>query len=123
MNLIYMLADSGKLDAGFNLCDSAKPLLGLVGYVILGIKIVVPIILIVMGMLDLAKAVTEKKEDKIKEAQMLLVKKAIAAVLVFLVVTVVSIVMTLINAKSWEACKTCLLHPTYSECRFNADAD
>lgn len=121
MNFIYMLADSGE--TGFNLCNSAKSVLGLVGYVILGIKIVVPIILIVMGMLDLAKAVTEKKEDKIKESQMLLVKKAIAAVMVFLVMTIVTIVMDLINAKAWKDCKTCLVHPTYSECKFNADSE
>ena len=62
-----------------DLCDAMAPGLRIVGIVVLGIRIAVPIILIVVGMLDLAKAVTEKSEDNIKKAQQGLIKKAIAA--------------------------------------------
>ncbi len=115
MNLIYM--------GVFNFCTEPQlqPILGLIGYVILGIKIIVPIILVIMGMLDLAKAVTEKDENKIKAAQMLLVKRAIAAVIVFLVMTVVTIVVSLVNGKDWEGCKDCLNHPTWRKCQFNGE--
>jgi hypothetical protein len=105
----------------FDFCKSAAPILGLVGYVILGIKIVVPIILIIMGMMDLAKAVTSKDDKEIKNAQMLLVRRAIAAVIVFLVVTAVTIVMDLIKSEDWKACKPCLLHPTTAACEFNPE--
>lgn len=93
------------------MCESLEPILKIVGIVIWGIKVVVPIILIIIGMLDLAKAVTEKSEDKIKEAQQKLIKRAIAAVLVFLVVTFVSLLMGLIGGNDYKACMECVNHP------------
>ncbi len=95
------------------LCNQLKPILGLVGWVILGIKIAVPIILIVIGMVDMAKAVTEKDEKAIKEAQTKLVKKAVAAVIVFLIGTLVGLLMTLVGADEWReaGCDTCLSYP------------
>ena len=60
------------------------------------IKIVVPILLIVFGMLDLGKAVMAQKEDEIKKGQQTFVKRLIAAVVVFLVVFIVQIVFNLV---------------------------
>lgn len=93
------------------ICDGLGPVLRIVGIVIWGIKVVVPIILIVVGMMDLAKAVTEKSDDKIKEAQNKLVKKAIAAVLVFLVITIVGLLMKLIGDQSYTQCVECINNP------------
>jgi mannose/fructose/N-acetylgalactosamine-specific phosphotransferase system component IID len=98
------------LDAS-DICDSLAPALRIVGIVVWGIKVVVPIILIVVGMVDLAKAVGEKSEDKIKEAQQKLIKRAIAAVLVFLVVSLVGVIMTVVGDESYEECMTCVNHP------------
>ena len=61
------------------LCEELEPVLRIVGIAIFIIKVVVPIMLIIVGMLDMAKAVTEKDENKIKDAQHKLIKKAIAA--------------------------------------------
>lgn len=94
-----------------DLCGELKPVLRLVGYVVLAIKIVVPIILIVVGMMDLAKAVTEKKEDDIKKAQQGLVSKAIAAVLVFLVITIVGVLMSLVGSEKYQDCMQCINSP------------
>ena len=80
--------------------------------VVLGVKIIVPIILIIVGMIDLAKAVTEKSEDKIKDAQKNLVSKAIAAVCVFLVATLVGLVMNLVGDDSYRECWDCINSPT-----------
>lgn len=66
----------------------------LVSTIITIIKIVVPIILIIFGMLDLAKAVTASKEDEIKKGQQTFIKRLIAAVIVFFVVQVVQIVVS-----------------------------
>ena len=103
LNILDVSADS--------ICSDLGPILKLVGIVVWGIKVVVPIILIVIGMIDLAKAVGEKDDNKIKDAQNRLVKRAIAAVLVFLVVTFVSLVMGLIGADDYEECMTCINHP------------
>ena len=78
------------------------------------IKIVVPILLVVFGMLDLGKAVMAQKEDEIKKGQQTFVKRLIAAVIVFLVVFVVEIVLGLVaprdsNDNIW-GCFDCLVN-------------
>ncbi len=103
-NLITFLED-------VDLCGELEPALRLVGYVVLAIKIGVPIILIIVGMKDLAKAVTEKKEDDIKKAQQGLISKAIAAVMVFLVITIVGVLMTLVGTEKYQACMKCIKNP------------
>ena len=96
---------------GSDMCTQLEPVLKIVGLVVFGIKVAVPIILIVIGMFDLAKAVTEKKEDDIKAAQQKLIKKAIAAVLVFLVITFVGWLMTLIGSTEYKDCMKCINNP------------
>ena len=86
-----------------------------VGIVVTIIKIATPIILIVVGMLDLAKSVAAKDEGAIKEAQKGLVKKAIAALLVFLVITLVGLIMNFVDAEDYKKCLTCINSP-FTEC-------
>lgn len=78
------------------------------------IQIGIPILLIVLGTIDLGKAVIASKEDEIKNAQKMLVKRLIYAVAVFLVVTIVSLVFGLFSStgndkiendsSSWRDC-------------------
>ena len=76
-----------------------------------GIKIVVPIILIITGMIDMVKVVSAKNESEIKKAQNLLVKKTIAAALVFLMLALVNLVVTSTTStgKSEMECVKCIL--------------
>lgn len=60
------------------------------------IKIGVPIILVIFGMLDMGKAVMAQKEDEIKKGQQTLIKRCIAAAIVFFVVTIVELVVGLL---------------------------
>ena len=109
-NLITFLADGGTL------CNELEPVLRLVGYVVLGIKIGVPIILIVIGMSDLASAVMKKDEKEVKEAQKKLVSRAVAAVMVFLVITIVGVLMNLVGTEEYkDGCMKCINDP--SSCR------
>ncbi len=57
------------------------------------IQIGIPIILIVMGSIDLGKAVLSSDDKEIKGATGKLIKRAIAAVAVFFVTTIVSLLM------------------------------
>lgn len=78
------------------------------------IQIGIPIILIVLGTVDLGKAVIASKEDEIKNAQKMLIKRAIYAVAVFFVVTIVTLVFSLFAStgdedlenvsNSWTSC-------------------
>lgn len=69
----------------------------IVNIVILAIKIAVPIILILVGMLDMTRAITEKNEDNIKKTQQALIRKAIAAVIIFLVPSFVNLLVRIVN--------------------------
>ena len=94
-----------------------------IGWVFFILKIVVPIILIVMGSIDLAKAVAASKDDEIKKAVGSLVKRAVLGVLIFFIPTILSFVVELIggddiydeNSVTFGRCTYCMLNP--GECR------
>ena len=84
-------------------CTELLPLLKLVRHGIIPvIQIGIPIILIILGMFDLGKAVVASKEDEIKAAQKLLIKRAIYAVAIFFVVLIVTAVFNLVGSTSGE---------------------
>ena len=64
-----------------------------ISMVITMIQIVIPILLVIFGMIDMGKAVMAQKEDEIKKGQQTLIKRIIAAVIVFFVVTIVKMVI------------------------------
>ncbi len=88
-----------------HICDTAfgntagisSTLVSIVGLIYKAIQIGVPIILIIVGMIDMGKAITQQKEDEIKKAQTLLVKKAVAAALVFLMFSLVSLLLGIVG--------------------------
>lgn len=94
--------------------NKLEPVFSLIVDIIGILKIAVPIILILYGMIDFSKAVLGKDETEIKKAQMMFVRRAIYAVAVFFVVTLVSLIMSLVakyvhdntdvNAESWIDC-------------------
>ena len=96
------------------ICDDLAPLISLVKNGIIPlIQIGIPIILIILGMFDLGKAVMASKEDEIKSAQKLLIKRAIYAVAIFFVVLLVQLVFGLVAdnsagaanaATNWTSC-------------------
>ena len=78
-------------------CSGTEGLFKLLGIAIIIIKIAIPIILIVFGMLDMGKAVTSGKDEDIKKQLGSFLRRAIAAVLVFFVPTIVGIIMQAVN--------------------------
>ncbi len=70
------------------------------------IKIAVPILLIVLGSLDLGKAVAAGDDKEIKAAQGMLIKRAVAAIMVFFISTFVALIMRLLTDNTWKNCLT-----------------
>lgn len=87
-----------------DVCDSLKGVVAIVATVLSIIQWVVPVILIVLGTIDLVKAVMAGKEEDIKKNQKVLIKRVIAALIVFLVPLIVSILMGLIGNGEWKQC-------------------
>lgn len=95
MDLFYLLdaADS-------TLCEGIlvpNVLFNVVSTIITGIKIVVPILLIIWGMLDFTKSVVAKKEEDIKKYQKAFVSRLISALVVFLIIFIVQFAVNLVS--------------------------
>ena len=94
-----------------------------IGWVFFILKIVVPIILIVMGSIDLAKVLLSNKNDELQKQVGILVKRVILGILIFFIPTILSFVVELIggddiydeNSGTFGRCTYCMLNP--SECR------
>ena len=86
----------------------------IISTVITVIKIAVPILLIIFGMLDLGKAVVASKEDEIKKGQQLFIKRAISAIIVFFVIQIVQIIVRFIsgNDATVANCFNCFINGT-----------
>ena len=88
-------------------CTEGSTLVNVIAIVRLVMNIIciaVPIIMILMGTLDLFKAVTAGKDEDIKKKQKALITRIIAGILVFLVPTIVSVIMNLIGVSKWRTC-------------------
>lgn len=97
---------------------------GLIHLIVIVIQVVVPILLIIWGMIDFAKSVIGGDEDKIKAGQKTFMKRLIAAVLVFLVVTIVQLLINAVGSIGAEedetgnawSCASCLIKGDNSDC-------
>ena len=64
------------------------------------LKIAIPVLLIIFGMLDFGKGVIAGKEDEIKSGQHIFIRRVISAVLVFFVVTIVQALIQFVDDKN-----------------------
>ena len=80
----------------------------IISLIIMVIQYFVPILLIIWGMLDLGKAVIASKEDEIKKGQQTFIKRIVAAVIVFFIVSIVKLIVNLVadpgDKKSMRNC-------------------
>lgn len=123
MSNLFLIMDAlievGKSAEGF--CANSADIWQVVGIVLLVFKIVIPILLIVFGIMDLGKAVVGSKDDEVKKSIRSLAMRAIAAVVIFFIPTLVTIILGLISGfgdlnQDFEICKVCLTRPNGDEC-------
>ena len=79
-------------------------LIGIAKKILLILQIAIPIALLIFGTMDLGKAVMAGDEKEIKAATGILIKRVIAAVAVFLLILVVSVVTGWVGGDEWTAC-------------------
>ena len=72
------------------------------------LKIATPIILIFISIITLVKAMAAQKEDEIKKATSSLIKKIIAAVMVFFVVAIVQFIVSVVAEDEYTGFEDCL---------------
>lgn len=119
MNNFLLIADgigTGTLRNGF--CAASADIWQVVGWILLVFKIVIPVILIIMGMIDLGKAVVAGKDDEIKKYTKSLAIRGVSAVLIFFIPTIIGLIMGLVGNFSssgaeadYNVCKKCITNP------------
>lgn len=103
--------------------DDFLPLWNVVGTIVKVVWIGIPIILIVLGSIDLGKAVISSKEEEVKKAKKSFINRLIYAILVFAVVWIVGIVIGFVSrigldeadTNSWRCCWNMSLGKTCEE--------
>lgn len=82
-----------KVSCG-NVTGIPKKIPELTSFAITIVQIAVPVILVLIGSFDFFKAVTAQKEDEMKKAQSLFVKRLIIAGLIFFIVVIVKLIVS-----------------------------
>ena len=109
--------------AGIGFCSNTANIWSVVGYFVLIIKIVIPLLLIVLGMIDLGKAVISSDEKAIKSSTNILIKRFIAAVVIFFIPTIVNAVFSVLEVMGdtekadYNICVKCVTNVTGSDCK------
>ena len=102
----YELCINRKCNDIFGKKDDEESLAYLINKVLGYVRIIVPILIIVLGMIDLAKAVIASKEDEMRKAQKTFVKRLIIGVVVFFIPVLVNLLMSLADM-IWENYSSC----------------
>lgn len=82
------------------------------------IKIAVPVLLVIFGMLDLVKGIIASKEDEIKKGQQIFIKRLIVAVIIFFVTTIVQLIISFAtdeNDNNIMSCANCFINGAKSD--------
>lgn len=94
-----------------------KVALRFIGYLLTVVKTAVPIIIIVMGVLDLFKSVVDKDDKSLSKQAKILGMRIIGGVFIFFLPTIVyalfdlSSDLNIVSSSKYEACVTCVLKP------------
>jgi cell division protein FtsW (lipid II flippase) len=78
-------------------CTNLKPIISIIKTVLNIVRFAVPLVLIVIGTFDIFKAVVASKEEEIKAAQKLLIKRVVYAVIIFLIPTIVMLILNIVS--------------------------
>jgi len=70
-------------------CEETSDILQFIGYIVTIIKIAIPLLIIILGIIDFGKAVVAAKDDKMKDSAKSLGRRLIAGVVIFFIPSIV----------------------------------
>ena len=93
----------------------------IIGYILFALKSIIPLILIILASIDLARGMVLNKDDSNKETLKRLVIRLVLGIIIFLVPLILDYLLTLVDgavdtASEFSHCTTCLLNPTSKKC-------
>lgn len=109
---IVSVSASCKVSCG-NVTDIPYKIPELTSLIITIVQIAVPVILVIMGSIDLVKGISSQKEDELKKGQKMLIKRLIVAAVIFFVIVIVKLLISLVSNETNSAniidCMDCFL--------------
>lgn len=107
-------------------CARTASIWGVLGYVVLIFKIIIPLLLIILGMVDLGKAVVSSDDKAISKSVSTLVKRFIAAIIIFFIPTIVSAIFNAvanidIQDADYNKCVQCVTNVSNTDCTTDLD--
>ena len=108
-----------------NFCErnEVRKTFQIVGYILYVAKLVVPLLLIILGTVDFAKATISSDDKAPKEAVVSLIKRILIAIIIFLIPTILNFLLSLVNGASeafsdseFTDCTDCLFDP-FGDCK------
>ena len=101
-------------------CAETAGIWKVIGFVIYIIRIAIPIIIVLLGTLDLGKAVIAGEDKKIKESQKSFLLRLIYGIAIFFVFNIVYVIFGLLGLDlddgAPRVCWICATKPNSSEC-------
>ena len=103
--------------SNLDFCYKTANIWQIIGYVFLILKIIIPLILIILGIIDVGKAVISSDEKIIKDGVFSLLKRIIAGIIIFFIPTIISVIFSFIGGFNEEIqqdfgnCFDCLTNP------------
>ena len=108
-------------------CDTTAGIWALIGKIINVVQIAIPVLIVLLGTIDLGKAVIGGDEKTIKEAQGTLIKRIIYGVVIFFMFIIVQAIFGLVakNAVNSETsdCWKCVSNPGHTDCKSKYEVD
>lgn len=114
----------------FRFCQDSASLFQVVGWLLLIFKIVIPILLIILGMIDLGKAVVSSDDKAVQKAGNSLLHRVLMAIAIFFVPTIVGLIFRMVGGftevkTQYDLCAACITSPggdTCNPCATNSDS-
>ena len=122
MNLLYLLDETlNNIGSSDGFCHQTAIIWQLVGKIMMVLRIVFPILVIIFGIIDIGKSVTNSKPEEVKKSFINLAWRLGAAIAIFFIPTIVGFVISLANGFSeveddYKICSSCISKPNSSEC-------
>lgn len=91
-----------------------------IGRILSVVKILIPLIIIILGVIDFFRAVIASKDDEIKKSMKSLMFRAISGVIIFFLPTIINLIFMLVDdwgnyRTDYSVCSTCVTNP--SKCK------
>lgn len=84
-----------------SICNAIEPeLANFIHNIITVLKILVPVLLVIFGMLDFGKGIIASKEDEIRKGQGIFIKRLVAALFVFLMISFSQLIVGIVDRET-----------------------